>query len=175
MKKVVYWSTEIRSELEEALASQMHDIWRTSVKGKQDRPDRDLDGNKIPGTSTDINVPFSQLTPGWQAYNSVLAIKYIEGFRDSMYTKDIEILSYLIHEIWMANNEWDKANKPELFVSYSKLPEVEKDKDRALADFIIQYYFYVICDRIDTYFAEMEMEGFNMDNQRKNVELIIEY
>ena len=63
----------IRQEIIEDIAANMHEDWRASLADPNSpwlRPDRDLNGNKIPGSEVNINISFDELTPGWQMYNS---------------------------------------------------------------------------------------------------------
>lgn len=46
----------------------------------------------------------------------------------------IEAAASLVHESWRSRNWWSKTR---LHVPYSKLPEIEKEKDRALVRIIL--------------------------------------
>ena len=134
MKKLI-------EKLIETLSSAMHDAWRKEVGPEpQLRPDRDDAGNKVGDPTININVPFEGLTPGWRKYNSQAAQKYVAAFVELDFTENVEELSSAIHDLWIIDNEWQKADKPELFVSFKELSPEEAEKDRVYARLIINTY-----------------------------------
>jgi len=143
--------------LVDKLSSMLHDEWRASRK-KEDgtyesriKGTKDQEWIKKHGTKeVDIaNTDFAELPEDWQIENKASAFSAMEYIRRSITLDNrklddsfIEELSVAIHNRWRIRREfvdrydendpkWDWA-KP-LMVSYDKLPEEEKEKDRVIA------------------------------------------
>ncbi len=90
-------------------------------------------GNKLVNT----NAAYEDLPPSWQQANIGAARFVTEYVADSINTgahmgeEYVEQAASAVHDNWMRDNEWDKENRPELFVPYGDLTEDEKQKDRA--------------------------------------------
>ncbi len=109
-----------------------HDAWRRTLlktnpeqKGK---PRMRLRG----GVMVDINQPWSKLDQRAKNDNLRAARAAYDAVRK--FPDDREAASNYIHIEWMKRNKADPSQPKALFKPYGKLPEVEKDKDRAHVD-----------------------------------------
>lgn len=144
----------IKEELIMDLWSEFHEKWRKSRKKMNDwtyepRMKKTKDRKWIEKNWTDeldiANTKFEDLPSDWQKEN-YQAAKYIinlvydraisvytenDGHYGKLFSFDaIEGLASKVHDDWMKRNERQKDSNPELFVPYSELPEIEKEKDR---------------------------------------------
>jgi hypothetical protein len=113
-------------------SARSHDAWRKALlqtnpeqKGK---PRMRLRG----GIMVDINQPWSKLDARAKADNKRAARDAFEAVK--RFPDDREAASEFIHNRWIARNKNDKSQPKALFKAYARLPEVEKDKDRAHVD-----------------------------------------
>jgi hypothetical protein len=116
------------------LASKLHEKWAEGYRAGEmakgnENPTRMKDDGM--GGQVDIlNTSYAELPPKWQAENKAQAesaVKLVAQNMDSAMDK-IEELAAQVHEQWLSRNEWAKDGP--LGVSYAKLPEEEKKKDR---------------------------------------------
>ena len=84
------------------------------------------------GVMVDINKPWATLDPKAKAENKRAAYDAYDAVM--RFPGDREAASNYVHERWMARNKGDASQPKALFKAYAKLPEVEKDKDRAHVD-----------------------------------------
>jgi hypothetical protein len=118
----------------EMLASKLHGIWADNYRSGEmakgnENPTRMKDDGM--GGQVDIlNTSYSDLPPKWQAENKAQAESAIGLVARNMDSAmmDIENLSAQVHEQWLSRNSWAKDGP--LGVSYTELPEEEKQKDR---------------------------------------------
>ena len=117
------------------LASKLHEIWaegmRASLMAKGEPLERFRDDGE--GGQIDIlNTSYAELTPKWQAENKAQAQSAIGLVAKNMDSaiENIEELAAQVHEQWLSRNPWAIEQKSKLAVSYSELPEEEKQKDR---------------------------------------------
>jgi hypothetical protein len=117
------------------LASKLHEIWaegmRASLMAKGEPLERFRDDGE--GGQIDIlNTSYAELTPNWQAENKAQAKSAIGLVAKNMDSaiENIEELAAQVHEQWLSRNPWAIEQKSKLAVSYSELPEEEKQKDR---------------------------------------------
>jgi hypothetical protein len=116
----------------EYFSARSHESWRrTFLKAnpkEKGKPRMRLRG----GVMVDVNQPWSKLHPKAQADNkraardAYLAVK--------KFPNDREAASEQVHVAWIRRNKNDASQPKALFKPYARLPEVEKDKDRAHVD-----------------------------------------
>jgi hypothetical protein len=116
----------------EYFAGRSHDAWRKALlttnpeqKGKPRMRERG-------GVMVDINKPWSQLDERAKADNRMAARDAYDAVRK--FPANREAAADFVHRRWMERNRHDKSQPKALFKPYAKLPEVEKDKDRAHVD-----------------------------------------
>lgn len=113
-------------------AGRSHDAWRKALlktnpeqKGKPRMRERG-------GVMVDINKPWSQLDVRAKEDNKNAARDAYAAVRK--FPNDREAAAAFVHVCWIKRNRKDASQPKELFKPYAKLPEVEKDKDRAHVD-----------------------------------------
>lgn len=113
-------------------AARSHDAWRESFHktnpGEKDKPRMRMRG----GEMVDVNQPWSKLHPAAKQEN-------LRAARDAYaavnkFPKDREAAADYVHRAWIKANKDDPNQPKDLFKPYAKLPELEKDKDRAHVD-----------------------------------------
>lgn len=113
-------------------ASRSHNAWRKRLfetnPEQRGQPRMRLRG----GVMVDINKPWATLDPKAKADNKRAAYDAYDAVM--RFPNDREAASNYVHERWIARNKGDKSQPKALFKPYAKLPEVEKDKDRAHVD-----------------------------------------
>lgn len=116
----------------EYFASRSHDAWRRQFlkanPKEKAKPRMRLRG----GVMVDINQPWKALDARAKADNKIAAYAAYEAL--SRFPGDREKAAAYIHAQWMKRNRADPSQPKELFKPYCKLPEIEKDKDRAHID-----------------------------------------
>lgn len=122
----------VREAAVDYFASRSHNAWRKQLletnPEQRGQPRMRLRG----GVMVDINKPWASLDPKAKTDNRRAAgdaYDAVVRFHD-----DREAASNYVHERWMARNRADKSQPKALFKPYARLPEVEKDKDRAHVD-----------------------------------------
>lgn len=116
----------------DSVAGAMHDSWRRDFlknnPGERGKPRMRMRN----GVMVDVNQPWVKLHPKAQEDNkraartAYLAVK--------KFPNDREAAAAQIHIAWVKRNKDDPNQPKELFAPYARLPEVEKDKDRAHVD-----------------------------------------
>jgi len=135
---------EIFHQKIEKLGGELHDIWRESRK-KEDgtfeprvKATKDNEWINSHGTNqVDIaNTSFENLPNDWQVENRAsaeVAVSLIYKAKINKKAIDsafVEEASSVVHDKWLErNSSWAPAEQK---VSYSELPEAEKEKDRAI-------------------------------------------
>lgn len=113
-------------------SSRSHNAWRKKLletnPEQRGQPRMRLRG----GVMVDINKPWATLDPKAKADNKRAAYDAYDAVM--RFPGDREAASNYVHERWMARNKGDASQPKALFKPYAKLPEVEKDKDRAHVD-----------------------------------------
>lgn len=113
-------------------SSRSHNAWRKRLfetnPEQRGQPRMRLRG----GVMVDINKPWATLDPKAKAENKRAAYDAYDAVM--RFPNDREAASNYVHERWMARNKGDASQPKALFKAYAKLPEVEKDKDRAHVD-----------------------------------------
>ena len=113
-------------------ASRSHNAWRKKLfetnPEQRGQPRMRLRG----GVMVDINKPWATLDPKAKADNKRAAFDAYDAVM--RFPDDREAASNYVHERWIARNKGDASQPKALFKAYAKLPEVEKDKDRAHVD-----------------------------------------
>lgn len=113
-------------------SSRSHNAWRKKLletnPEQRGQPRMRLRG----GVMVDINKPWATLDPKAKADNKRAAYDAYDAVM--RFPGDREAASNYVHERWMARNKGDSSQPKALFKAYAKLPEVEKDKDRAHVD-----------------------------------------
>lgn len=116
----------------DAFAGRSHDAWRRRLL-KTNPEQRGKPRMRLRcGVMVDVNQPWSKLHPKAKTDNLLAArdaYKAIERF-----PRDREAASAYVHTCWVRRNKADPSQPRDLFRPYDKLPEVEKDKDRAHVD-----------------------------------------
>lgn len=122
----------VREAAADYFAARSHDAWRRAFlknnpkeKGK---PRMRLRG----GVMVDVNQPWSKLHPKAKADNKVAAYEAYEAVKK--FPSDREAAAAFVHERWIKRNEKDASQPKALFKPYARLPEIEKNKDRAHVD-----------------------------------------
>jgi len=113
-------------------AARSHDAWRKSFHASNPDQKAEPRMRMRGGEMVDVNQPWSKLHAAAKADN-------LRAARDAYaavkaFPKDREAAADAVHKAWMKANKADPNQPKELFKSYAKLPEVEKDKDRAHVD-----------------------------------------
>lgn len=116
----------------DAVAGDMHDSWRRDFlkanPGERGKPRMRMRN----GVMVDVNQPWAKLHPKAQEDNIRAArTAYLAVTK---FPKDREAAAAQIHIAWVKRNKDDPNQPKELFAPYARLPEAEKDKDRAHVD-----------------------------------------
>lgn len=146
---VMFESEEMaKAYFAESMWSDLHEEWRKS-RLKEDwtyeprwKKSKDAEWTKAHGTDdVDIaNTPFAELPSNWKYENLEAAKVAIELVFDKVVSwveitdEMIEEMASVVHEKWLERNTWvfDKEYwDSKLAQEYAKLPEEEKEKDRA--------------------------------------------
>ena len=122
----------VREAAVDYFAARSHNAWRKQLlqtnPDQRGQPRMRLRG----GVMVDINKPWASLDPRAKADNKAAAYDAFEAVK--RFPDDREAASEYVHVRWMARNKGDKTQPKALFKPYARLPEVEKDKDRAHVD-----------------------------------------
>ena len=113
-------------------SSRSHNAWRKRLfetnPDQRGKPRMRLRG----GVMVDINKPWASLDPKAKAENKRAAYDAYDAVM--RFPDDREAAANDVHISWMKRNKADPNQPKALFKPYAKLPEVEKDKDRAHID-----------------------------------------
>lgn len=116
----------------EYFSARSHDAWRKALlqsdPNQKGKPRMRLRG----GVMVDVNQPWSKLDPRAKADNKRAARDAFDAVKK--FPKDREAASDYVHKRWIVRNKGDASQPKALFKAYGRLPEVEKDKDRAHVD-----------------------------------------
>ncbi|WP_395648039.1 hypothetical protein [Terricaulis sp.] len=116
----------------DAVAGRMHEDWRRDLlktnPEQRGQPRMRMRG----GVMVDVNQPWAKLHPKAQADNVRAAGDAYKAVKK--FPRDREAAAALVHDFWIKRNKADASQPKELFKPYAKLPEIEKDKDRAHVD-----------------------------------------
>ncbi len=122
----------VREAAVDYFSSRSHNAWRKRLletdPDQRGKPRLRLRG----GVMVDINKPWASLDPKAKADNKRAA--YVAYDAVKRFPNDREAASNYVHERWMRRNKGDKTQPKALFKPYARLPEAEKDKDRAHVD-----------------------------------------
>ncbi|MEZ5971093.1 MAG: hypothetical protein R3C31_04745 [Hyphomonadaceae bacterium] len=122
----------VREAAVDYFSSRSHNAWRKLLletnPEQRGQPRMRLRG----GVMVDINKPWASLDPRAKADNKRAAYDAFDAVR--RFPEDREAASEYVHKRWIARNKNDKSQPKALFKPYARLPEVEKDKDRAHVD-----------------------------------------
>ena len=110
-------------------ASQAHEDWRKTLPPSERNKPRLRSKNG--GPEADINVPFEKLHPTAQQENISAGKAALQAVKK--HPNDMESAADHVHKEWIKRNPKTDYNA-HLHVPYSKLPEVEKQKDRDHVD-----------------------------------------
>jgi hypothetical protein len=117
-------------EIINKFAANAHEEWRKgfdSVYAETGVPSKQRVKKNSDGTEGDINVPFEKLHADWQKENLAAGKAALDAFKK--FPNDLDAAADIVHQEWMKRNpkaEWNAAQH----VSYSDLPQAEKDKDK---------------------------------------------
>jgi len=116
-------------------AARSHNAWRkrfheTNPK-ERTKPRMRLRG----GVMVDVNKPWASLHPKAKADNLKAAFDAYDAVK--RFPDDREAASEDVHNSWIRRNKNDPSQPKALFKPYARLPDVEKDKDRAHVDRMI--------------------------------------
>ncbi len=116
----------------EYFAARSHNAWRRTLlkadPAQKDKPRLRMRG----GAMVDVNQPWAKLDPKAQRDNMRAARDAYRAVKK--FPNDREAAAAYVHERWIARNKRDPSQPKHLFKSYARLPETEKDKDRAHVD-----------------------------------------
>lgn len=122
----------LREAAVDYFAARSHNAWRKTLlqtnPEQRGQPRMRLRG----GVMVDINKPWATLDPKAKADNKQAAYDAYDAV--TRFSGDREAASNYVHERWIQRNKADKSQPKNLFKSYARLPDVEKDKDRAHVD-----------------------------------------
>lgn len=113
-------------------SSRSHNAWRKKLFETNPEQRGQPRLRQRGGAMVDINKPWATLDPRAKADNKRAAYDAYDAVM--RFPGDREAASNYVHERWMARNKGDASQPKALFKAYAKLPEVEKDKDRAHVD-----------------------------------------
>lgn len=125
-------SDPIRDAAIEHFAARSHNAWRRRFHQTNPAEKAQPRMRLRAGAMVDVNQPWAKLHPKAKADNIRAARDAYEAVR--RFPNDREAASAYVHECWMRRNKGDASQPKALFKPYDKLPELEKDKDRAHID-----------------------------------------
>lgn len=122
----------VREAAVEYFSARSHNAWRKRLL--ETNPEQRGQPRMRPrgGVMVDINKPWASLDPKAKADNKRAAHDALDAV--TRFPDDREAASDYVHQRWMLRNKADRSQPKALFKPYSRLPEVEKDKDRAHVD-----------------------------------------
>jgi hypothetical protein len=116
----------------EYFAARSHDAWRKRLLQTDPKQKGKPRMRQRGGVMVDVNQPWSKLDQRAKADNKRAARDAFDAVKK--FPKDREAASNYVHKRWIARNKGDASQPKVLFKPYARLPEVEKDKDRAHVD-----------------------------------------
>jgi hypothetical protein len=113
-------------------AARSHDAWRRNLLKTDPKQKGKPRMRRRGGVMVDVNQPWTKLHPKAKADNKVAAYDAYDAVKK--FPNDREAAAEYVHQRWIARNKDDPNQPKALFKPYKRLPEVEKDKDRAHVD-----------------------------------------
>ena len=122
----------VREAAVEYFSARSHNAWRKRLL--ETNPEQRGQPRMRPrgGVMVDINKPWASLDLKAKIDNKRAARDAFDAV--TRFPDDREAASDYVHERWMVRNKSDRSQPKALFRAYGRLPEVEKDKDRAHVD-----------------------------------------
>ncbi|MCX7358319.1 MAG: hypothetical protein NT015_09290 [Alphaproteobacteria bacterium] len=122
----------VREAAVDYFATRSHNAWRKNLLETNPEQRGQPRMRRRGGVMVDINKPWASLDPRAKADNKRAAYDAFDAVQ--RFPDDREAASDYVHVCWMKRNKGDKTQPKALFKPYARLPEVEKDKDRAHVD-----------------------------------------
>lgn len=122
----------LREAAVDYFSSRSHNAWRKRLLETNPEQRGEPRMRRRSGVMVDINKPWASLDPKAKAENKRAASDAYDAV--GRFPDDREAAANYVHERWIERNKRDKSQPRALFKPYAKLPEVEKDKDRAHVD-----------------------------------------
>lgn len=122
----------VREAAVEYFSARSHNAWRKRLL--ETNPEQRGQPRMRPrgGAMVDINKPWASLDAKAKADNKRAAHDAFDAV--ARFPDDREAASAYVHQRWMTRNKADRSQPKALFKPYARLPDVEKDKDRAHVD-----------------------------------------
>lgn len=122
----------VREAAADYFAARSHESWRREFlknnPKERGKPRMRMRG----GVMVDVNQPWSRLHAKAKADNRLAAYDAYDAVMK--HPHDREAASEYVHACWIRRNKNDPSQPKALFKPYARLPEIEKDKDRAHVD-----------------------------------------
>jgi hypothetical protein len=122
----------VREAAVDYFSARSHDAWRKNFlqnnPDQKGKPRMRLRG----GVMVDVNQPWAKLDPRAKEDNRRAARDAYDAVK--RFPNDREAAADYVHKCWINRNRNDASQPKQLFKSYDRLPEGEKDKDRAHID-----------------------------------------
>lgn len=116
-------------------AARSHNAWRKRFHETNPKERNKPRMRLRDGVMVDVNKPWASLHPKAKADNLKAAYDAYDAVK--RFPGDREAASDDVHKSWIRRNKSDPSQPKALFKPYARLPEVEKDKDRAHVDRMI--------------------------------------
>jgi hypothetical protein len=116
----------------EYFAGRSHNAWRRRLLETNPEQKGQPRMRLRAGAMVDVNQPWAKLHPKAQSENKRAARDAYAAVKK--FPNDREAAAAYVHECWIKRNKKDPSQPKALFKPYARLPEVEKDKDRAHVD-----------------------------------------
>lgn len=125
-------SDPMREAAADQFAARSHAAWRRALLKTNPEQKGKARVRLRGGVMVDVNQPWSKLHPKAKADNKLAAYDAYDAV--IKFPRDREAAADYVHQCWMKRNRKDPSQPKALFKPYARLPEVEKDKDRAHVD-----------------------------------------
>ena len=125
------------NEIVTALAAHAHAKWLETVPKETPRI------KTIGNVSMNIAVPWAELHPCWKEVQKSTFWTYLDALKAASLAAGpltLEQVAAQVHTVWMAENEWQRAFHPHLFVDYDALSPAEQQKDLTIARLILNFF-----------------------------------
>jgi hypothetical protein len=113
-------------------AARSHDAWRRNLLKTDPKQKGKPRMRQRGGVMVDVNQPWTKLHPKAKADNKHAAYDAYDAVKK--FPSDREAAAEYVHQRWIKRNKGDPNQPKALFKIYARLPDVEKDKDRAHVD-----------------------------------------
>lgn len=135
---VVKVDDHLRLDVAQELAVLAHDKWWQDYRSKYPLHEAPARMKTIPsdegGQEIDINH-CSHNCPAWVKYQADLVhIHFVAAIN---LAAPLDYNADMVHRVWMDKNEWERNDRPYLFVRFDKLSFEEKEKDRDIVRIIL--------------------------------------